>query len=76
MSENVALSCTKVSVDYGSFRALDEVSFDVKTGQITALLGPSGSYVQLQALNDPATGISRGKVNRSLILPPISAVSG
>lgn len=42
MSENVALSCTKVSVNYGSFRALDEVSFDVKTGQITALLGPSG----------------------------------
>ena len=42
MSENVALSCTKVSVDYGSFRALDEVSFDVKPGQITALLGPSG----------------------------------
>ena len=42
MSENVALSCTKVRVNYGSFRALDEVSFDVKTGQITALLGPSG----------------------------------
>ena len=42
MSENVALSCTKVSVNYGSFRALDEVSFDVKPGQITALLGPSG----------------------------------
>ena len=42
MSVNVALSCTKVSVNYGSFRALDEVSFDVKTGQITALLGPSG----------------------------------
>ena len=41
MSENVALSCTKVSVDYGSFRALDEVSFDVKPGQITALLGPA-----------------------------------
>ena len=42
MSENAALSCTKVSVNYGSFRALDEVSFDVKPGQITALLGPSG----------------------------------
>ena len=42
MSENVALSCTKVSVNYGSFRALDKVSFDVKIGQITALLGPSG----------------------------------
>jgi len=42
MSKNVALTCRKVSVDYGSFRALDEVSFDVKPGQITALLGPSG----------------------------------
>ena len=42
MSKNVALTCAKVSVDYGSFRALEEVSFDVKPGQITALLGPSG----------------------------------
>ena len=42
MSENVALTCAKVSVNYGSFRALEDVSFDVKPGQITALLGPSG----------------------------------
>ena len=31
-----------MSIDYGSFRAVDGVSFSLKSGQITALLGPSG----------------------------------
>ena len=56
MSENVALTCRKLSVDYGSFRALEEVS--------------------LLALNDPATGISGGKVSQFLTHPLISAASG
>lgn len=32
-----------ISKNYGSFRALDNVSLDVPPGELTALLGPSGS---------------------------------
>ncbi|MBD2775429.1 sulfate/molybdate ABC transporter ATP-binding protein [Iningainema tapete] len=32
-----------VSKHYGSFRAVDEVSLEIKTGSLVALLGPSGS---------------------------------
>ena len=42
MTDSTALECIDVSVDYGSFRAVDGVSFSLKSGQITALLGPSG----------------------------------
>ena len=42
MTDSTALECIDVSVDYGSFRAVDGVSFSLKSGQVTALLGPSG----------------------------------
>ena len=42
MTDSTALECIDVSIDYGSFRAVDGVSFSLKSGQITALLGPSG----------------------------------
>jgi sulfate/thiosulfate transport system ATP-binding protein len=32
-----------ISKHYGSFRAVDEVSLEIKTGSLVALLGPSGS---------------------------------
>jgi thiamine transport system ATP-binding protein len=37
------LSVKNVSVDYGSKRALNEVSLTVKTGELLGIIGPSGS---------------------------------
>jgi sulfate transport system ATP-binding protein len=39
----VAISLRHLSKRYGSFQAVDDVSFDVPAGELVALLGPSGS---------------------------------
>jgi len=39
----VAIAVRHLSKRYGTFQAVDDVSFDVPTGQLVALLGPSGS---------------------------------
>jgi sulfate transport system ATP-binding protein len=39
----VAITVRGLSKRYGSFQAVDNVSFDVPAGQLVALLGPSGS---------------------------------
>jgi len=39
----VAISVRNLSKRYGTFQAVDDVSFDVPAGQLVALLGPSGS---------------------------------
>jgi sulfate/thiosulfate transport system ATP-binding protein len=39
----VAIEVRKVTKRFGDFTALDEVSVDVESGSLTALLGPSGS---------------------------------
>ena len=41
--EEPAVTLRDVSVLYGSFRAVKEISFDVPAKSITALIGPSGS---------------------------------
>ncbi|MBM4369675.1 MAG: ATP-binding cassette domain-containing protein, partial [Deltaproteobacteria bacterium] len=41
MSEPI-IRCRGLSLWYGSFRALDRVSLDVKPGEILSLIGPSG----------------------------------
>jgi sulfate transport system ATP-binding protein len=41
--KNVAISVRNLSKRYGTFQAVDDVSFDVPAGQLVALLGPSGS---------------------------------
>ena len=41
MTDSTALECIDVSVDYGSFRAVDGVSISLKSCQITALLAQS-----------------------------------
>jgi sulfate/thiosulfate transport system ATP-binding protein len=39
----VAIAVRHLSKRYGTFQAVDDVSFDVPAGQLVALLGPSGS---------------------------------
>jgi sulfate/thiosulfate transport system ATP-binding protein len=39
----VGIAVHHLSKRYGKFQAVDDVSFDVPTGQLVALLGPSGS---------------------------------
>src|SRR5215210_452679 len=41
-SEIVGIQALNISKRFGDFVALDDVSVDVRTGQLTALLGPSG----------------------------------
>jgi len=39
----VGITVDNVSKQFGSFKAVDEVSVEIKTGSLVALLGPSGS---------------------------------
>jgi sulfate transport system ATP-binding protein len=41
--KTVAIEVRGLSKKYGSFQAVDDVSFQVQSGQLVALLGPSGS---------------------------------
>jgi phosphate transport system ATP-binding protein len=41
-SPRTVLSCEDVSIYYGDFRAVNEVSMDIGVNEITALIGPSG----------------------------------
>jgi len=42
-SNTVVLQVTGLHVNYGSFHAVDNVSFDVRAGEIFGLLGPNGA---------------------------------
>ncbi|MCA6297318.1 MAG: ATP-binding cassette domain-containing protein, partial [Phenylobacterium sp.] len=43
MAEQAVLSIRNVSRTFGARRALDDVSLDVRRGEMIALIGPSGS---------------------------------
>src|SRR6478736_7987766 len=43
MSTDVMISASDLSKNYGSFRALDKVSFEVNRGEIVGFLGPNGA---------------------------------
>jgi len=43
MPPNTAVAVRHVSKSYGSFRAVDDLSFEIYGGEIFALLGPNGS---------------------------------
>ncbi|GGH31348.1 amino acid/amide ABC transporter ATP-binding protein 1, HAAT family [Cribrihabitans marinus] len=42
MAEQV-LSCSGLTRDFGPFRAVDQVSLEIRTGSITGLIGPNGA---------------------------------
>lgn len=42
-SENYILKMTNIVKDFGDFRAVDDVNFSMKKGEIVAIIGPSGS---------------------------------
>ena len=39
----MSISITKLNKNFGTFQALQDISLDVKEGELIALLGPSGS---------------------------------
>ena len=43
MNSNAAISVVEISKSYGSFRAVDNLSFEVYRGEIFAMLGPNGA---------------------------------
>ena len=52
----------RVSRDFGSFRAVDEISFSIKKGEIVGLLGPNGAgktttMRMITGFLDPSAGV-------------------
>lgn len=43
LDKNIALSLKKLSMHFGGLKAVDELSFDVKKGEIFGLIGPNGA---------------------------------
>ncbi|MCB9453368.1 MAG: ATP-binding cassette domain-containing protein [Anaerolineaceae bacterium] len=43
MQSNASISVDRVVKNYGDFRAVDNLSFDVHSGEVFAILGPNGS---------------------------------
>src|ERR1700729_2236503 len=43
MSNDVMIYANDLSKHFGSFRALDKISFEVKRGEIVGFLGPNGA---------------------------------
>ncbi len=43
LDSDIAVSCRNLTVRFGDFTATDNVSFDVKKGEIFGLLGPNGA---------------------------------
>ena len=43
MANDVMISASDLSKSFGSFRALDKISFEVKRGEIVGFLGPNGA---------------------------------
>ena len=39
----MSIQIQNISKSFGNFQALDDINFDIQTGELVALLGPSGS---------------------------------
>src|SRR4051812_13250057 len=71
----MAISVRRVTKRFGSFLALDDVSVDIPTGSLTALLGPSGGGKStllrvIAGLEQPDTGSVEIAGTDSTSLPP------
>src|SRR4051812_22466394 len=71
----MAISVRRVTKRFGSFLALDDVSVDIPTGSLTALLGPSGGGKStllrvIAGLETPDTGVVEIAGTDSTSLPP------
>ena len=42
-AKNTMISIKGLTKDFGSFRAVDNISFDVKKGEVLGFLGPNGA---------------------------------
>ena len=42
MDSNIKIQCNDLNLFYGDFQALHNISMDIETGKVTALIGPSG----------------------------------
>ncbi len=64
LDSDVAVSCRNLTRRFGAFTATDDVSFDVRRGEILGLLGPNGAgksttFKMLCGLLKPTTGEAR-----------------
>ena len=71
----MAICVRGVSKSFGSFTALDDVSVDIPTGSLTALLGPSGGGKStllriIAGLEQPDAGVVELAGEDSTALPP------
>jgi sulfate transport system ATP-binding protein len=56
----MSIEIHEITKSFGDFRALKEVSFKVETGELVALLGPSGSvHAELSHGRYSALGLKR-----------------
>ena len=63
-ADGIAIEASELTRDFGSFRAVDHVSFQVRPGEIFGLLGPNGAgksttFRMLCGLLDPSSGRAR-----------------
>ncbi len=71
----MSIEVRNVSKRFGDFQALDDVSIDVESGSLTALLGPSGSGKStllrvIAGLETPDTGEIRLAGEDATVLAP------
>jgi len=43
-NDNVILAVDNISLSFGVMKVLDNISFDIKRGEIRSSLGPNGKY--------------------------------
>ena len=55
-----ALQISDLTKDFGGLRAVDQISFQVKTGEFVGLIGPNGCGKTTTAINVAAVYAKRG----------------